>query len=1013
MDIYNVLNGDSCMVVSSDTKGPSRFRGHIVVILDRSGSMGQYYNAVPRDLKTSLKENGYNDTDTIDLITFDSVVEHKKLTVGNLTEKLGGPRGSTRFNGALVTLKQIIKPMDNIKLITISDGIIDDKDLSVNTAASLVSSFAGKHVESYAIRLKTSSDASPDTRALAAVLQFDSTGKPASLVDVQPTSPSDENAITSVLNGFLSNTSQICIESPTACLKANPWSTPTNKVFMNDGSLLFMTQVPAYLKINDRLVKDFNKSATDPNIDAYYSNMMNSLVSRVKVLMVNNTDTSRTEIGNMIAFFTKLDEFTAEKEAKAQADTTTNQNGLKARLARMRHMIKRDMKGIANTLSQVINVGKTTDFRNAQKVADYLRDLSTVSDKAISRNVRAMPGQEELLKTIRDEFNAISANFKEISDIDGSTHLQSFYSLGTTFESLQLIAEMMVKDRDVVDNMSVPQLLQCVCVVGVACYSEKRILEDPYLYVVNEMFPCYTSVSDITSVPVDELYPPGFNKNNCKPIRNVVPIFCDPRIKKFMTKYCPTVLDMNSGIGMQGILSVLPGQFKANCNAGFIHCSHILTQSLSTFINEIFARLEDNLNYDASNAIVNNNLALPPTTNYVCLDNTVFCQLLPSLRKALRDIPRNYDDITRSCYALQTYHLTKKLLKVEGDTPANVARNILMNLLGVNFAIYDLGEAFTPTQPFSFPNTYTVNNELLGDLTKYFPAIEEQLRTIHHLVNGSDTVVPDFVTMANLANVQKFRLYYLVQAFLYPNQPARYDATSGLMTIQDIKTNEIGETMITSWLESQYKAEYDRVLREKTLLETAKRFSRFMTTMKSCTFAEFVQNMRNGINVDGTVVKISDTTSYGFDMFRSELTGLSNKITDRAAKLSVLLLGRDINDMTTPVWNGGNVLRGNVGDIRGAVKMYPSNDDKYSWTNLYLIFGKNCMHTYNRDELNRHGHGKEFPSYLAYGYQSLDAFIENEPTEVVQQYFREHGNCCGTCNFTSDGYNNYKRYLFD
>ena len=108
----------------------------------------------------------------------------------------------------------------------------------------------------------------------------------------------------------------------------------------------------------------------------------------------------------------------------------------------------------------------------------------------------------------------------------------------------------------------------------------------------------------------------------------------------------------------------------------------------------------------------------------------------------------------------------------------------------------------------------------------------------------------------------------------------------------------------------------------------------------------------------------------------------------------VLILGT--NKKGDTIWNNGNVLRMKMNDIEKVFNDIGEND---TWDKIKCIYMERDVHIYrnvNGDDLpNRHSHCNGKPSYYAFGYQTLEAFIEGVTDDEWEKYKEEHHDCCG------------------
>ena len=169
---------------SSPGSGSGLDRAPLIVILDRSGSMGSQVETLVNDYIPDLMTRlGY---ERISLITFDTFPEvFHSMTVEKLRSCGIRSRGCTYFERAIDQLTVMLKKSNStcFRVLTISDGLMHDCNSAAKRASQVVSAATkGKVINSQAVRYFTSTS-QPDTRGLSAVLQFNTFGN-VQLVDL-------------------------------------------------------------------------------------------------------------------------------------------------------------------------------------------------------------------------------------------------------------------------------------------------------------------------------------------------------------------------------------------------------------------------------------------------------------------------------------------------------------------------------------------------------------------------------------------------------------------------------------------------------------------------------------------------------------------------------------------------------------------------------------------------------------------------------------------------------------
>merc|ERR1712048_1121134 len=69
--------------------------------------------------------------------------------------------------------------------------------------------------------------------------------------------------------------------------------------------------------------------------------------------------------------------------------------------------------------------------------------------------------------------------------------------------------------------------------------------------------------------------------------------------------------------------------------------------------------------------------------------------------------------------------------------------------------------------------------------------------------------------------------------------------------------------------------------------------------------------------------------------------------------------------------------------------------ERFSSKRSHIYRGGKCA-------CNRHGHSNDFPSYFAFGHESLLSFAGSVTDDAWEEYRLSHATCCGTCSFVAD-----------
>ena len=128
----------------------------LIMIVDRSGSMGQSYTKLFKKVMPILLEKiNYPQNKKVHFITFDSKVEYRKLTKEEFIKaEHENARGCTYMQGVFAELEKIlVNPNSSYRILTLSDGDLHDSKPTSNAASEFYNKIKGKfNINSQAIR---------------------------------------------------------------------------------------------------------------------------------------------------------------------------------------------------------------------------------------------------------------------------------------------------------------------------------------------------------------------------------------------------------------------------------------------------------------------------------------------------------------------------------------------------------------------------------------------------------------------------------------------------------------------------------------------------------------------------------------------------------------------------------------------------------------------------------------------------------------------------------------------
>ena len=294
----------------------------LIMIVDRSGSMGQFYTKIFQKVMPLLLEKiHYPQNKKVHFITFDSNIESRKLT----KEEFMNPgkenaRGCTYMQGVFQELEKIISNQNlSYRILTLSDGELHDRLETSNKASDFYNKIKGKYsINSQAVRFFSSNYADPDTLGLASVIQLN-TIKDTTLLDVN--ARDDESLIADKLSKLFINDglgNKVVLISDKQNLKNAPWEEKSNQIVLAPGRNVFwLDDISQFnVQVNDeKPVKVEIQIGEDINLENYgtiLADKVKVFITKLKILKILGNEKAKEEIEVMVKYFKEFED-TLEK----------------------------------------------------------------------------------------------------------------------------------------------------------------------------------------------------------------------------------------------------------------------------------------------------------------------------------------------------------------------------------------------------------------------------------------------------------------------------------------------------------------------------------------------------------------------------------------------------------------------------------------------------------------------------------------------------------------------------
>ena len=991
----------------------------LIMIVDRSGSMGQFYTKIFQKVMPLLLEKiHYPQNKKVHFITFDSNIESRKLT----KEEFMNPgkenaRGCTYMQGVFQELEKIISNQNlSYRILTLSDGELHDSLETSNKASEFYNKIKGKYsINSQAVRFFSSNYADPDTLGLASVIQLN-TIKDTTLLDVN--ARDDESIIADKLSKLFINDglgNKVVLISDKKNLKNAPWEEKSNQIVLAPGRNVFwLDDISQFnVQVNDeKPVKVEIQTGEDINLENYgtiLADKVKVFITKLKILKILGNEKAKEEIDLMVKYFK---EFEDTLEKVNQEDLVLKDGKMNSRIQYIKKLINQRKGLISNQMEAIKNEQKLNEL-NSQQKADYLRN---VDNTKLGKNLakRAVEGGLDFTEQIKEEILDMKNHLQEISDIDYSNDPTSFYSTSSTLEGIKALCDL---DQDpVFGELSATDFLELINIVGIASFGTIGDYVDPLLYLVKGVYPgCYISVSDIitaesVSKGQQKLMAPGLNQE----INNCIPIFTNQKVYDFLNKYAPTILELSAGIGMRRVLGNIPKTFESTILSGLWKIIGVVKGSEKLEVNakslleliKTMVIVAGNHNEDVIQVIQNqfNNKEVQKMGLY--LNEYGLFQLLPVLYKIASQnmlTKEQLQKFLRSIYRFELYKLIKRnirLNKTDKEQKEYIEKT-LNEALGIDFEKYGtkLPEMFEKKLDPQFCDQYIINPEVINNFRKQIGWIEnipyaylvfqtalkpDAINEIKNLPHFTLEMKKDYLGINYDFN--KFIVFNIVQSLCFKEKIDRENENEKIMKIMDsndeVEVDKFLKEQTKHIYSSKYNIENQKQIKLQNEIITKELVDKLINSQS---LEEFNNLMRNGITKGYLTHIIKDESTKGYNDLKNILLDEKKEVPLRFEKIKEILSA--VDEKGEQLWNKGNAVR----NKRLHYQKFIEKQQPDLWKEINEI---NITHKY-REKENRQGHSNKKQSYWAIGFDTLDQFYKKSDKAAVENYKKIHTNCCG------------------
>ena len=1003
-----------------------------IVILDQSGSMGQ---SVPRivNIIIPMVLNKLSNQSEASLITF---CDESKIYSGNAEyfSKLDlKAQGCTYMSTALEQLEKVLSNLEegiSLRILVFSDGELHDQEKTMQLSSQISAKFKGKfRINAQAIRYYTSSYGEPDTRGLSSVLQLNSINTTPKLEDINHSI--ELNVIVDIITEYFINDGlDLCVKLKSKFLNLynNPWEKPINEIRLLKGKNIFWIDNDDNFKLdNSNLILEsldgsvielkikLGENINQDNYKSVLNDNINFFIKKLKILKIVNTEESQKEIDQIVSFFETLEESIFNNDNKNIYDEK-----LSSRKRLVENLIKKRKTSIINEMKAIQNDNKVSQL-NAKQQAEYLRAIDVKDKTGKNLAKRAFTEGINFDEVTKKEIVQMKQNLPKLletlknKNFDESTLSISFYSTSNTLEGIKTICEL-VDNKEIFEELTTLDAIRLLNIVGIGCDASVGNFPDPMTYRINEIYPgCFVSLSDVLDVSEKNM---GENAlvdfNTKKKIVNVIPVFEDQDIHKFLLDNCPKLLEYTASIGMRRVLADVSYTYDYTILAGIWDLIMKIMKEKSEINNKLFCNLVDTYitasrdHFSYLYPILKDQIHDESKLS-IFMNNNGVTNMTSPLIHILRTYPEEdkkiiIPKILRALYQYETYLVCRKLIRTNETGDNKYINQYLEDLLGIDYQKFGtpLVPIFeTPPIKVEYCDKYIMNEKKILEfykksywinyvpfIAKYYEAyIESEKNDIKEVFSKiPEKNEENMAKILEVEDFRKFQMYCIAQSFLFKEKQDRSDSDKKKMKIIDLKFTNEAEKMIRKYVINQYSNDYAfRVQqRNKEQIEILKN-ELVEKMIKADNINEFKNLFINGITKGIFNHKISDPSSKGIVDLKNKLLS-DEEIPLRLEKIKIFMTGTYEEEK---IWNKGEFYRPCFPDF----KQY---FNKIGKSDIYTDIIKNCksLHIY-RKLPNRQGHSNEKPSYWSYGYDTLSQYFDVLDENQIGNYKKIHYNCCG------------------
>jgi len=949
-------------------------RAYPIVVLDISSSMGDAAGEIANSaLPKALLELGYAPEDTVTVIVFHAFAE--ELVINGRAPKISEMhglnaecRGCTYMAGVFSLIVQTVKrlPTDSaVTIVCLSDGAVGDttETLAASQKAATALSERSGTTSVQIIRYGNGAD----TKALASVAMLAKSGVKTDLQTV-----TDVPGVQGCIESTMRVDGTVSLRARGNVLRLSPSNPGSSELQLPAGRFATVLVAPGAdlsgLTLDGAPVEIEREALTG---EGQLRAWLGYISDQVKMMIVLGR---RSQMTPVLMFLRKLSRVLAEVPTESEAAPGEGAETSKDRVHALRHKLLKQSKGVLHMILELQNQDGVERLNSAQQ-ADFLTgqlDPSSAAAKRLAKRAGDLDFDEMARKAI-----ASGANLPTMEAVGEA----SYISMETSSGIMQNLKELQG-----VDGVTIADLLTVLGLVGVAYAADRAPLPDPWsmdtrsirVYLGVMLSEC--DLRDLETKGGGDF--PGVAKP--APITGVIPLRSnDKESYDIYDQQFASVADLHASVNMRGVMATVPGD-RAAQSAAVVYalCQQAgdkPSECEQRTITSLFENLEFLLRtYKCADLI--DGLKSSDPRGSLTGENGVSGPLKPL---ALLIVSPELSGVRAGDFApaLRAIFLQDVVVSARAALREVDPNTELRRVLGVSttVALTPLFEQDPPFDEGMVPVIdWTATLARVSEL-EWIPDPARLARAVRH------TFAPDS-TLSDVYGLPAGQLRALaaLEVLIAPKEAQRINPETKTSTAPDYTDWDAWAAYLQEQAVEACRVAYDTAVARKAIAETEE-------TMRGV-IEQLVQTDKQSVFVE-TLQQIPSRSAPGFSTLEKQILDQGVTVPRRAFKLAVLLLGRDPRDPATPIWCDGNVLNGT-----------PDRFHQYNlacvaaggrWGELLEVHKMYSVYTYKHNGPNRHGHSNEFPSYYAFGCQTLEGYKDKVGEAQFALYKKAHKDCCG------------------